>query len=157
MPMFPAALVLALALAGFASEPSPKDAPAESKPGAVYFSPNGDGILDTAVFHLKVSDPQNITDWEFVIADTQGNEIKRFSGKGAPPPALEWNGKDENNQLIRDGTYNYTLNIVTLAGNKVSMPPREVICDRQAPGAQASVEPSIFSPEEGSSKPTAHF
>ncbi len=129
----------------------------QKQPAAVFFSPNGDGILDRAIFHLRVSEPGNITQWDFLIDDTQGNEIKRFGGKGAPPGVLEWDGKDENNELIRDGLYHYTLSIVTLAGTRVSMPPQDVICDRQAPEAQASVEPSVFSPEEGSAKPIAHF
>ena len=106
---------------------------------------------------MAISDSQNITQWDFSIIDTLGREVKHLSGKGAPPAALEWNGKDENNQLISDGTYQYALSIITLSGSKVSMPPQEVICDRQAPNAAVSVEPSIFSPEEGSSKPTARF
>ncbi len=131
--------------------------PAEPRPGQVLFSPNGDGVLDNAIFHLAVSDPQNISAWEFTVVDPQGTIVKRFSGKGAPPAALEWNGKDENNQLIRDGSYQYSLSVVTLAGSKVAMPSQEVICDRQAPSARVGVEPAIFSPEEGSAKPTAKF
>ena len=138
-------------------KPAPERKPAAAKAGQVLFSPNGDGIMDNAVFHLRISDPQNITQWDFSIINTLGREVKHFSGKGAPPAALEWNGKDENNQLISDGTYLYALSIITLSGTKVSMPPQEVICDRQAPNAAVSVEPSIFSPEEGSAKPTARF
>ena len=152
--------MLALLVSGaFAATTEAPTAPAplEPKAGQVLFSPNGDGVLDAAVFNLAVSEPQNVTEWDFHITDTLAKDIKRFSGKGAPPKSLDWNGKDENNQLIRDGTYQYSLSIVTLAGAKVSMPPQELICDRQAPNAQASVEPAIFSPEEGSAKPTATF
>ncbi len=152
-----AAALLARAVAAAAADAPGEAKPSEPKAGQVLFSPNGDGVLDNAVFHLGVSDPQNVTDWDFVITDSMGREVKRFAGKGAPPRTLEWNGKDENNQLIRDGSYQYVLSIVTLAGSKVSMPPQELICDRQAPNATVSVEPSIFSPEEGSAKPTAHF
>lgn len=151
------AAVVAAASAAAQEAAAPAASQAAPKPGQVLFSPNGDGIMDNAVFHLGVSDPQNVTQWDFVISDALGRQIKEFSGKGAPPRALEWNGKDQNNQLIRDGSYQYVLSVITLAGSKVSMPPQELICDRQAPTAQVSVEPSIFSPEEGSAKPTARF
>ncbi|MHB2026000.1 MAG: FlgD immunoglobulin-like domain containing protein [Elusimicrobiota bacterium] len=130
---------------------------AAGKSGRVYFSPNGDGILDTAIFHLSVSAPQNVSQWVFTITDTLGQEVKTFLGQGAPPSVLEWNGKDQNNELIRDGIYLYTLSVTTLAGEKVILPAREVICSREPPTAQIRVEPAIFSPEEGSAKPAAHF
>ena len=129
----------------------------KAAPDAVYFSPNGDGILDTAIFHLAVSAPQNVSQWSFTITDALGQEIKSFSGQGAPPSVLEWAGKDENNEIIADGIYFYTLSVTTLAGEKVVMPAKQVICSRQPPFAQARVEPDIFSPEEGSAKPIAHF
>lgn len=129
----------------------------EEKAGRVFFSPNGDGIIDAAIFRLSVSNPTNVASWEFIILDNQGREVKRLSGTGAPPNLLEWNGRDEHNQLISDGTYQYALNVVTLAGNHVNMSPQELICDRQTPSAKVSVEPTIFSAEEGSAKPTARF
>lgn len=130
---------------------------AQTETAQVFFSPNSDGIIDSAVFRLSVSNASNIAEWVFVVTDNSGREIKRFTGKGAPPSGLDWNGKDEHNQLIPDGTYHYRLSVVTLAGNKVEMPPQELVCDRQTPTAQAGVEPALFSPEEGSAKPTAHF
>ncbi|HVA66516.1 MAG TPA: FlgD immunoglobulin-like domain containing protein [Elusimicrobiota bacterium] len=129
----------------------------KAAPDAVYFSPNGDGILDTAIFHLAVSAPQNVSQWSFTITDALGQEIKKFSGQGAPPSVLEWAGKDENNEIIADGIYFYTLSVTTLAGENVVMPAKQVICSRQPPFAQVRVEPDIFSPEEGSAKPVAHF
>ncbi|MDE2313366.1 MAG: OmpA family protein [Elusimicrobia bacterium] len=153
-----AALALLLAAApALAAAPGGGSPAVKAAPDAVYFSPNGDGILDTAIFHLAVSAPQNVSQWSFTITDALGQEIKSFSGQGAPPAVLEWAGKDENNEVIADGIYFYTLSVTTLAGEKVVMPAKQVICSRQPPFAQIRVEPAIFSPEEGSSKPIAHF
>ncbi|MBI4057365.1 MAG: gliding motility-associated C-terminal domain-containing protein [Elusimicrobia bacterium] len=127
------------------------------KAGQVLFSPNGDGIVDSAVFRLGVSNPASVAKWEFSITNNMGREVKRFSGKGAPPSTLDWDGKDEHNQLIPDGTYSYTLSVVTIAGSSERIPLRELVCDRQSPSAQVAVEPAVFSPEEGSAKPTARF
>ena len=47
--------------------------------------------------------------WELVIADHSGNVVKSFSGKGYVPPAISWDWKDTNGNLLKPGIYYYYI------------------------------------------------
>lgn len=123
----------------------------------VIFSPNGDGVKDAAVFRLSVADKPNLASWRFEIQDSVGKLLQVFSGAGAPPDELRWDGKDLNKRLVPDGTYKFILTIETRAGNKVAASPESLIVDRVDPTAVVSVEPKLFSPNGDGVKDEAIF
>lgn len=123
----------------------------------ILFSPNGDGIKDVAVFKLSVSNPEKISKWSFDITTREGVAIKRFGRSGPPPARLEWDGKDANNELIGDGTYLYSLSVVTITGNRQTQPPQKLVCDRQMPTAGIGSDIEIFSPNKDGVKDTCTF
>ncbi len=46
--------------------------------------------------------------WKLTISDEKGSNIRTLQGKGSPPRAIEWDGRDERGKIIRVGTlYSY--------------------------------------------------
>lgn len=123
----------------------------------VLFSPNADGVKDTAVFRIQVGDRPNIARWKFDIATADGKLLATFSGAGAPPDSLEWDGKDLNRRLVPDGTYRYTLSVWTKAGVEAKAPAQELIVDRVKPQVSVSVDPELFSPNADGVKDETAF
>lgn len=121
------------------------------------FSPNGDGIKDRVTFKLQMQENVGISSWLFEIKDQPGALVKSFSGKGKPPSELEWDGKDFSNRLVPDGSYLFSLSLVTPAGNQVAIAPSPVEVDRVVPQVSAAVEPSIFSPNGDGVKDETQF
>ena len=58
-------------------------------------------------FHPRRS-ALKIKKWKMTISDERGNIIRTLQGKGSPPQAIEWSGRDERGRIIRVGTlYSY--------------------------------------------------
>jgi flagellar motor protein MotB len=123
----------------------------------LIFSPNGDGVKDNVAFKIALADNAGVSSWLFEIKDGQNRLIQKFEGDGPPPNRLKWDGKDVNNNLVKDGTYFYSLSLVTPAGNRTAIEPSPVIVDRVPPVAEASVTPIIFSPNSQSGNNEAQF
>ncbi|MBR6913767.1 MAG: OmpA family protein [Treponema sp.] len=78
------------------------------------FTPDGDGKSD--VVHLK---PQalNLTEepesWTLTIFDPKGAEFKKWSGTGALPENIDWNGKSESGEVVFSrNTYPAKLSVI---------------------------------------------
>ncbi len=80
-------------------------------------SPNSDGVKDSALFKMKVSDAKGLEKWSLRIMDPAGNIVKELTGAQALPGELAWDGKDKNNKLLPDGNYNYELELFFDSGN----------------------------------------
>ncbi|MDH5662449.1 MAG: hypothetical protein OEY92_05570 [Elusimicrobiota bacterium] len=58
-------------------------------------------------FHPRRSNLK-IKKWKLTISDEKGSNIRTLQGKGSPPRAIEWDGRDERGKVIRVGTlYSY--------------------------------------------------
>ncbi len=79
------------------------------------FSPDGNGIQDELII-LQNTSKEN-EEWKGVILNDKGQEIKTFIWQGQPPKKIEWDGKDNDNKLVKDGTYYYQLSSIDSAGN----------------------------------------
>ncbi|HOJ63442.1 MAG TPA: FlgD immunoglobulin-like domain containing protein [Spirochaetota bacterium] len=79
------------------------------------FSPDGDGEKDEMTISQNTS---NEEEWIGTIYDQQGNKVKSFIWKGEPPKQFNWDGRDNSNKLLKDGTYIYQLTSTDRAGNK---------------------------------------
>jgi len=69
--------------------------PIVAQPVVVFFPQEREGMIE----------------WELVITDYQGEEVKKFSGKGRPPERIEWDGVDRNHRTLKVGfpcSYVYT-------------------------------------------------
>ena len=117
----------------------------------LIFSPNGDGVKDQVTFKLAFPEGISISSWKLEIFESAakgelGPLIQSFSGKGSPPKELKWDGHDNSSRLVADGTYLFTMQVLTPAGNKQAIPPSPIIVDRVPPQAAVSVDLSLFSP-----------
>jgi len=81
-----------------------------------YFSPDGDGVDDMLSIGITVDNPASVVDWKLEILETAivesaapgavGGErlFKEWSGKGAPPERIAWDGKSARNELVESAT-----------------------------------------------------
>ncbi|MBI4061572.1 MAG: Ig-like domain repeat protein, partial [Elusimicrobia bacterium] len=129
----------------------------------LIFSPNADGVKDQVTFKLNFPDGVSISSWKLDIQAPGSDKaelgalIKSFGGKGMPPKELKWDGHDSSSRLVTDGTFLFTLQVVTPAGNQQAIAPSPLIVDRAPPQAAASVDLSLFSPNGDGTKDEASF
>jgi hypothetical protein len=86
------------------------------------FSPIGERAVTK--FHLQAKTKSETERWELVVVDKSDNVVRSFSGRGAPPAHIVWDGKDATGLPLPDGTYSYQLSVQDADG-------REVIAERQ--------------------------
>ena len=62
---------------------------------------------------------QSAASSQIVISDADGNVVRRISGAGAPAGdySVTWDGKDDNNDALPAGTYNFRVNGIDASGN----------------------------------------
>ena len=65
------------------------------------FSPDDDGIDDEVHISIDVNSRNPIQDWELHILDPQNRPFRRFTGTGAPPARITWDGISERGDLVQ--------------------------------------------------------
>ncbi len=78
------------------------------------FSPGSNGPQDQLTILQNTSKKG---DWKGTIYDEKGNVVKTFIWESQPPKKIDWDGKDNNNNTVKDGVYYYQLTAVDYAGN----------------------------------------
>jgi len=111
------------------------------------FSPNNDNILDKVIFTPYVSDENGLERWSLSIFDKDNNILKSFEGEKKVPSQIEWNGKGNNNETLKDGFYFYKFEAWYNSGNHPESFPKQLKIDNTSPKAELKVEPQIFSPD----------
>lgn len=68
------------------------------------FSPNGDGVKDSATLHYSVLDAVHL---EFFVYDEKDNLVRKLVKDHAVPGegSISWDGKDQSGQFVEDGIY----------------------------------------------------
>jgi len=82
------------------------------------FSPNGDGVKDKVYFNYKLKD---YSDVKLEIFNLRGERVKVFREEEKPPSqelTIEWDGKDKDGELLKNGIYVYRFSIKTLDGKE---------------------------------------
>ncbi|HEY6324561.1 MAG TPA: CARDB domain-containing protein, partial [Thermoanaerobaculia bacterium] len=70
-----------------------------------YFSPNGDGVLDTATIHYRVLQPVHL---DFRFFDGTGNLVRTISQDHSEIGSsfdVVWDGRGDDGQVVPDGEY----------------------------------------------------
>ncbi len=78
------------------------------------FSPDGDGRLDTTTIGQSSSD-EKLWEGDFVAKD--GAVVRSYFWKGKTTN-FTWDGKDDNGNVVPDGTYSYVIKSTDGAGNQ---------------------------------------
>jgi len=69
-----------------------------------------------ARFQPNVKDVER---WKLMVADSKGQSVTTFQGKGDPPKEITWDGRSQGGATVMPGlTYSYTFEAYDKAGNK---------------------------------------
>ncbi|HEU4724985.1 MAG TPA: hypothetical protein VFU59_06750 [Candidatus Eisenbacteria bacterium] len=62
---------------------------------------------------------KGVESWKLTVADSRGQAVAQFSGKGDPPKEIVWDGRGTNGAPVTPGvTYSYVFEAKDKAGNK---------------------------------------
>jgi spore germination protein YaaH/flagellar hook assembly protein FlgD len=104
-------------------------------------SPNGDGIRETVGFSLAAA---GATQWQLRISDGGGVTVRTIGGGGATA-TTSWNGRNDANAVVPDGTYRAALIGFDDAGNGAAR-TFSIQVDTTPPLVATSATPPSFSP-----------
>jgi hypothetical protein len=69
-----------------------------------------------ARFHPDVKGTER---WKLVVADSRGQAVRTYEGKGSPPKEIVWDGRATDGTFVTPGvTYSYVFEAKDKAGNK---------------------------------------
>ncbi|TVR03800.1 MAG: hypothetical protein EA403_06225 [Spirochaetaceae bacterium] len=110
-----------------------------------HFSPNDNGVRDTLTFALDVP-TAGLVSWELVVENQQGSAVRTFSGRTEPLPQIIFNGRDNQERILPEGTYQARLRARYRNGfaPEESSPPFEI--DVTPPRATVRADLEVFSP-----------
>jgi len=64
-----------------------------------------------------------VADWDLVISNSAGENVRRISGAGNPPQIINWDGTDDRGTMLATGeTYSFTFYSTDAAGHQVRVP-----------------------------------
>ena len=111
-------------------------------------SPNNDKVLDTQKFAIKLSVPENISNWTFMICKENGESVYTLTEKDSAsvPSTISWNGADATGKVC-EGTFFGTINVTYAKGNIISGMSSPFICTATAPQLKVQTAPQFFSPD----------
>ncbi|HKW51631.1 MAG TPA: hypothetical protein VJQ53_07855 [Candidatus Eisenbacteria bacterium] len=62
---------------------------------------------------------KDVDRWKLMVADSKGQTVKTFQGKGDPPKEIAWDGRSQDGTSVTPGlTYSYIFEAYDKAGNK---------------------------------------
>jgi flagellar hook assembly protein FlgD len=123
--------------------------------GSRYFSPDGNGVLDTIAFDVLIPVPDaskgtgnKLISWAVKITGTDGKVYRTFSGSGDPPKAIVFDGKSDSGTVLPEGSYQARV----MAGYLNGFEPYPVnspvfMLDVTAPQAVVRLSNTTFSPD----------
>ena len=74
-----------------------------------FFSPTGDGVLDTLILNLSVPVREDIAGWELLIRDFAGTVQRTYSGTHTVPARIDFDGRDNAGRLLPEAVYTASL------------------------------------------------
>ena len=142
-----------------------------------YISPDNDGRSDDLVFPVYISDERFIKGYEFIITDSDGNEVRKYVNKDERPENLSfenifdrilyvktginvpekfrWDGNSSDRSEVPDGEYYFYVKAWDDNGNKSESSRHKVVIDTKDPELTLTPPPvfeRIFSPNSDGSR-----
>jgi outer membrane protein OmpA-like peptidoglycan-associated protein len=82
------------------------------------FSPDGDGVDDLLRIAITAADAGPLEGWSATMLDPTGQPFVSWSGAGAPPESLYWDGLSENGEVVQSAeVYELDVDVRDVAGN----------------------------------------
>ncbi len=120
-------------------------------------SPNNDGYLDTLEIVPSISSGKDLELWELKIVNMEGKVVRKIRGKGVPPTIIRWDGRNNDGQIVKDGSYYYALALLYRSGNHPLSNKLKVIVDDTPPIYKFVVSPKLFSPDNDGEADTLYL
>ena len=121
------------------------------------FSPNNDEVMDNTDFELFITDIKGLERWKLSILDEAGEEVKTFEGRITAPEIIQWDGKDKNDNILKDDDYLYKFEAWYDSGNHPESFPKKIRIDNTPPEVDFKISPEIFSPDSDDENDIASF
>ncbi len=119
------------------------------------FSPDGNNLKDSIIIIQKPNEEK--TQWDAKIIDEKNNIIKSYSWKKNIPTELKWYGKDQNDNIVKDGSYYYVLSCTDLAGNLYESPKKKITVNTMKTDIMIAVLLDTISPDDNGIADTERF
>jgi outer membrane protein OmpA-like peptidoglycan-associated protein/flagellar hook assembly protein FlgD len=111
------------------------------------FSPNGDGVSDTVTMLPESQSATVIRSWNLMVLDASDATVRKFTGTGALPAKLVWDGRDDASKLAPDATYHAALEVRYVTDEVQSARSVEMALDVTPPSITISADLTLFSPD----------
>ncbi|WP_156104511.1 FlgD immunoglobulin-like domain containing protein [Spirochaeta lutea] len=111
------------------------------------FSPNGDGFRDSIEFRPELTKLDGVQGWSIRVMDTRDTTVRTYTGQGIPPRQILFDGRDNTEALLPEGSYKAELSVTYTSGNKPQAMSGIFQVDVTPPQGLVSKEWSIFSPD----------
>ena len=115
------------------------------------FGPNGNGINESVGIG-PTSTSTNISTWNLAIHNQGGQAVRSFTGQGALPRNMDWNGKTDSGTVAPDGIYQARMEVVYSTGERKTARSVDMALDTVYPAITISTEYKLFSPNGDSRK-----
>ncbi|MEE9170103.1 MAG: PorV/PorQ family protein [bacterium] len=103
----------------------------KAKSNPEIFSPAGEQNISR--IKLGVRSRTDVSDWMLKVVDAEGRHVRTFSGEGAPPDEIVWDGRDDLGTLAEDGRFNYRFDVSTTDGKMMFAEGTLVTIDTKGP------------------------
>jgi outer membrane protein OmpA-like peptidoglycan-associated protein/flagellar hook assembly protein FlgD len=107
----------------------PRPPQIDMRVGPLPFSPDDDGMNDVLTIRLEAEGSFPIERWSVEISDPRDNGFKRWSGRGAPPARLRWDGRSDDGELVQSAVDYQAVFRVEDEEGQVSTVQREIPTD----------------------------
>ena len=118
------------------------------------FSPGGDGERNVVPIRQQGGDADI---WTGQVFDDEGNLVRRWEWPENLPESIEWDGRNENGDLVADGQYSYALTGQDLAGNRVIARQDNIRVSTDVLSVTITATQRYFSPNDDGVKDSVDF
>lgn len=126
-----------------------------------YFSPNGDGIEDTILFKIFMSNSIRVNSYKLLIYQQKSKEnppkiYHTIEGNGSPPSQIEWNGQNKNGKILSYEDYLYKIEIMDNNKSHSSL-PRKLTLKKEKLQVNFKTNTEFFTPDGDEEKDLLEF
>ncbi|AFG37558.1 outer membrane protein/peptidoglycan-associated (lipo)protein [Spirochaeta africana DSM 8902] len=112
---------------------------------ARIFSPSEDSLQNTVAFGQSGSQEDL---WRGVILDAQDQVVRSYEWQDSAPEDFEWDGFNNDGEIVPDGVYSYRITSRDRAGNSTEKSVANIIVNTEPTPVSITISRSIFSPND---------
>ena len=112
-----------------------------------YFSPTGQGAVNTIRLDPDVPNRRGIVDWSIVVRDANGGTVRTFADLASTPQPVVFNGRTDAGTVIPEGEYYAKLEVRYQSGARPNAASPPFVVDMSPPFAAARTDVPVFSPD----------